>query len=179
MPLSKNITPALVDSLYYESMALAEEARAHFSDTGTRDLANTVLSPTRQVELSCESLKVTTRLMHSIAWLLNRKAYFAGELSERQLRAASNDLGQAASSDPDVVATLDPHSRYLVKASEEIFARIERMEERFQQDRLQKMAVDTRLSPALAMQDYLRSSLRSRHFGVVEPDCGCGASACA
>lgn len=135
----------------------------HFSDAGARDLADTVLSPARQVELSCESLKVTTRLMHSIAWLLNRKAYFSGELTERQLRANGHLLGQAAESDPAVVATLDPQSRYLVRASADLFARIARMEQRFRAHELassDSLANDALTSPALAIQQQLRASLQ-------------------
>lgn len=173
MTASTDITPALVDALYHESMELAEEARLHFSDNGNRDLADTVLSPVRQVELSCESLKVTTRLMHSIAWLLNRKAYFSGELTERQLRANGHLLGEAGDSDPAVVATLDPQSRYLVKASADLFARIARMEDRFRSQALTTSeamydssgannngANSTGSSPALDMQQQLRASLQ-------------------
>ncbi|MEM1132192.1 MAG: DUF1465 family protein [Pseudomonadota bacterium] len=177
MSHSTNITPALVDSLYHESMELAEEARIHFSDEGTRDLANTVLSPARQVELSCESLKVTTRLMHSIAWLLNRKAYFEGELTERQLRSAGYVLGEAEPSDPVIVATLDPHSRYLVKASEDLLARIERMERRFRKQGDCEVSDVENFSPALAMQEYLRSTLQTQDSGCVTADCICSVTA--
>ncbi|MEO1046172.1 MAG: DUF1465 family protein [Pseudomonadota bacterium] len=160
---STDITPALVDALYHESMELAEEARAHFSDNGPRDLAETVLSPAHQVELSCESLKVTTRLMHAIAWLLNRKAFFSGELTERQLRANGHLLGEVGESDPVIVARLDPQSRYLVSASQDLFARIARMEQRFRtqgQMTGQAMGDSATTSPALEIQQRLRASLQ-------------------
>ena len=57
------LTPLLVDSLYIEAMLLADEARACFD----RSFDAGHLSPEISVAFSCESLKVTTRLMHSIA----------------------------------------------------------------------------------------------------------------
>jgi regulator of CtrA degradation len=73
------LTPKLVDALYTEAMILADEARSYFD----RDPLSGGFAPEVSVAFSCESLKVTTRLMHSIAWLLNQKALRAGELSQR------------------------------------------------------------------------------------------------
>ncbi|WP_368737004.1 DUF1465 family protein, partial [Janibacter hoylei] len=39
-----------------------------------------------RLALSTEGLKTTTRMMHILAWLLNQRAYFSGELSEGQVR---------------------------------------------------------------------------------------------
>lgn len=161
---ARDLTPALVDSLYLEAMLLAEEARDHFGNGDINAVADAVLSPSRKVELSCESLKVTTRLMHSIAWLLNRKAYFAGELTERQLRQQQRLLGRSSDSDPAVIASLDPQSRYLVHASQELFARLQRLEDRqiAQRDVYDSTASGddpATSSPARAMQQRLRASL--------------------
>ncbi len=161
---ARDVTPDLVDALYIEAMLLAEEAREHFSNTNIDAIAETFLAPVRKVELSCESLKVTTRLMHAIAWLLNRKAYFAGEITERQLRNHSRMLGRANESEPDVIATLDPQSRYLVHASQELFDRLKRLEERqmniSQTDNSNALPVATeQASPVREMQEKLRQSL--------------------
>ena len=64
----RQLTPKLIDGLYVEAMVLADEARSYF-DTGGRD-DRLALDPLDRVGFSCESLKVTTRLMHVIAWLL-------------------------------------------------------------------------------------------------------------
>src|SRR5688572_3028039 len=56
------ITPRLVDSFYTEAMLLADEARAYFDDAGRDDRTN--LDPFVRVSFACESLKVTTRIMH-------------------------------------------------------------------------------------------------------------------
>lgn len=55
----------LVDSLYVEAMVLADEARGYFDQLG-RDERD-ALEALSRVAFSCESLKVTTRLMHVIA----------------------------------------------------------------------------------------------------------------
>lgn len=68
----------LIDALYTEAMVLADEARSYF-DVAGRDEREMLDAMTR-VLFSCESLKVTTRLMHVIAWLLTQRAVNAGEL---------------------------------------------------------------------------------------------------
>jgi regulator of CtrA degradation len=70
------LTPKLIEALYTEAMVLADEARSYFDCESLHH----GLSPEVSVAFSCESLKVTTRLMHSIAWLLDQKAIAAGEI---------------------------------------------------------------------------------------------------
>ena len=59
------LTAKLVDGLYVEAMVLADEARAYFDRAASDD--RLALDPVDRVGFSCESLKVTTRLMHLIA----------------------------------------------------------------------------------------------------------------
>ena len=84
------ITSRLIDALYTEAMLLADEARSYFDDAG-RDERST-LQPFARVGFACESLKVTTRLMHIIAWLLTRRAVEAGELSRHEARDPARRL---------------------------------------------------------------------------------------
>src|SRR5687767_15671787 len=98
------ITPRLIDSLYTEAMLLADEARAYFDETG-RDERNT-LEPFARVGFACESLKVTTRIMHIVAWLLTQRAVETGEIAERDGRRPERRLGHASDSDPLVVEQL-------------------------------------------------------------------------
>src|SRR5918998_3453475 len=79
---SSALTPKLIDSLYVEAMVLADEARSYFDSCGRDD--RLALDPVDRVGFSCESLKVTTRLMHVIAWLLTQRAVAAGELTSAQ-----------------------------------------------------------------------------------------------
>src|SRR3954451_16678988 len=91
------LTPRLVDSLYTEAMLLADEARSYFDRHGREDRDR--LDPILRVGFSCESLKVTTRLMHVIAWLLTQRAVESGELTALQARKSSRRLGEAPDSD--------------------------------------------------------------------------------
>ena len=121
------ITPKLVDSLYVEAMVLADEARSYFDREGREDRMK--LDPIVRVGFSCESLKVTTRLMHVVAWLLTQRAVEAGEISAARARAPARRLGEAPASDPALLDKLPESALSLVHASEELHARVKRLEE--------------------------------------------------
>ena len=121
------MTPKLIDSLYTEAMLLADEARGYFDRQGKEE--RMALDPLIRVGFSCESLKVTTRLMHVIAWLLTQRAVEAGELTPSQARTPSRRLGEAAESDPVLLAKLPANALSLVHASQELYARVQRLEE--------------------------------------------------
>jgi len=120
------LTPKLIDGLYVEAMVLADEARSYF-DTGGRDDRLT-LDPLDRVGFSCESLKVTTRLMHVIAWLLTQRAVAAGELDREQAGTAERRLGPAADTDEALAARLPPAALDLIRASEELYGRVGRLD---------------------------------------------------
>jgi regulator of CtrA degradation len=121
------ITSRLVDSLYTEAMLLADEARSYFDDAG-RDERST-LEPFARVGFACESLKVTTRIMHIVAWLLTQRAIESGEIPMREGRRPERRLGHAQESDPVVIATLPPSARKLINASADLYARVKRLDE--------------------------------------------------
>lgn len=114
-----NLSPKIVESLYVEALDLADDVRAAFDLAGRLDIAAADEDLAR-VALSCEALRATTRMMHAIAWLLNQRAYFAGELSEFQLRhhgrlppgQPSGDAGQLAMLGSDLVALIDRTERF-------------------------------------------------------------------
>src|SRR5438094_2614968 len=122
-----HLTAKLVDSLYVEAMVLADEARSYFDSRG-RDERLT-LDPMLRVGFSCESLKVTTRLMHVIAWLLTQRAVEAGKLSHVQARRPVRRLGNAPDSDEELVARLPGDAVQLIEASRDLYARIKRLED--------------------------------------------------
>ncbi len=121
------LTPKLIDSLYVEAMVLADEARSYFDRTGREDRLS--LDPIERVGFSCESLKVTTRLMHVIAWLLTQRAVEAGELSPAQARTPARRLGDASESDPTLLDKLPDGALSLVVASQELYARVRRLDD--------------------------------------------------
>ena len=121
------MTPKLIDSLYVEAMVLADEARSYFDRDGREDRLE--LEPMARVGFSCESLKVTTRLMHVIAWLLTQRAVEAGEIRRAQARAPTRSLGQAPPSDAALLDKLPRSALSLIQASQELYARVKRLEE--------------------------------------------------
>ena len=120
------ITPRLVDALYTEAMLLADEARAYFDDVGKGD--RLMLEPFARVGFACESLKVTTRIMHIVAWLLTQRAIETGELHQVEGRRPERRLGHATTSDAGVLEQMPPAAQRLIMASSDLYARIERLD---------------------------------------------------
>jgi regulator of CtrA degradation len=121
------LTPRLIGSLYTEAMLLADEARSYFDRQGREE--KDALEPMLRVGFSCESLKVTTRLMHVIAWLLTQRAVEAGEISPALASRPARRLGEAPQTDEEIVARLPATAQALIEASRDLYARVERLEE--------------------------------------------------
>src|SRR5690348_17600211 len=126
-PAQARITSRLIDSLYTEAMLLADEARSYFDDAGRED--RSTLEPFARVGFACESLKVTTRIMHIVAWLLTQRAIESGEIPNREGRRPERRLGHAKDSDPAVLAQLPDAAQRLITASGELYARVKRIDE--------------------------------------------------
>ena len=144
------ITPRLVDALYTEAMVLADEARAYFDDVGKEE--RLTLEPFARVGFACESLKVTTRIMHIVAWLLTQRAIESGDVPQRDGRRVERRLGHAQDSDALVVAQLPDSARKLILASSELYARVKRIDE-------VGLSNDTAQSPARALMGRLERGL--------------------
>lgn len=116
----------LVDALYVEAMLLADEARSYFDMNGREE--RDALPPLHRVGFSCESLRVTTRLMHIIAWLLTRRAVDAGEIDEAQASAPERRLGRSQGHDSETVAALPEAARQIIAATADLYGRVARMD---------------------------------------------------
>lgn len=126
-PHRAELTPRLIDSLYVEAMVLADEARSYFDTTARED--RLALGAVDRVALSCESLKVTTRLMHVIAWLLTQRAVAAGELTRAQAGETDRRLGAAPPSEAALLPRLPEAAADLIRSSEELYDRVRRIDE--------------------------------------------------
>jgi len=122
-----NLNRPIVETLYTEALILADEVRAAFDLSGRLDSASENEDLAR-IAMSCEALRTTTRMMHIIAWLLNQRAYFNGEISELALRRHGRLPSKTAKSDPEQLAMIDPDIRDLVLTTERLYARIERLD---------------------------------------------------
>ncbi|PZT90523.1 MAG: DUF1465 domain-containing protein [Citromicrobium sp.] len=120
------LTRQVVETLYADALMLSDEARAIF-DLRRRDARPGEYADAELLALSVEGLRTTTRIMHVLAWLLNRRAWFSGELTQAQLDKVGK-LEQDRPSDPVNLAQLDPATRALIAESERLHARVARLD---------------------------------------------------
>ena len=144
------ITPRLVNAFYTEAMVLADEARAYFDQAGRH--ARDGLDPFGRVGFACESLKVTTRIMHIVAWLLTQRAIESGEIPHRQGQRPERRLGHANDSDPAIVAQLPDAAQRLIGSSADLYSRVKRLDDG-------TMFADPVQSPARALMGQLERGL--------------------
>ena len=124
-----SINPRIIEGLYCEALVLSDDVRGAFALSGRMDATGEAASEEDDVRvaLSCEALRTTTRMMHALAWLLNHRAYFSGELSEFQLRRYGK-LADFPESELARLALLDAPTRELVTATERFHARLKRLD---------------------------------------------------
>ncbi|ODT00347.1 MAG: AraC family transcriptional regulator [Erythrobacter sp. SCN 62-14] len=149
MPRTTNLSRPIIEALYTEALILADDVRGVFA-LGTQGPVGTEDAMAR-LALSTEGLKTTTRMMHVLAWLLNQRALFAGEINETQMRrhgALPPDRG----SDPEYLALLEPETRALIIETEQLHRRIARLDEAWRQ-RFEMH------SPARAFQERIEREL--------------------
>ena len=144
------ITPRLIDALYTEAMLLADEARSYFDDSGHSDRVQ--LDPFTRVTFACESLKVTTRIMHIVAWLLTQRAIESGEIQFAEGRRPERRLGHAQASDTEIVSRLPEAAQRLVNSSSDLYVRVKRLDDG-------SLASEPPLSPARALMGRLERGL--------------------
>src|SRR4051794_19647849 len=150
-----HITSRLIDSLYTEAMLLADEARSYFDHAGRAD--RSTLDPFIRVGFACESLKVTTRIMHIVAWLLTQRAIESGEIPDRDGLRPERRLGHAQDSDPAVVDQLPDAAQRLINASADLYARVKRLDQG-------TLEAEVPQSPARALMGRLERGLGGGSF---------------
>jgi regulator of CtrA degradation len=174
--VDRRLSQSLIDSLYGDALILADEARAWFdrargpetaaSDIdAARDLSLLEESddplfdwagrhdPALRIALSCESLRLTTRLMHIIAWLLLQRAIAAGELSASAALDPTNRLGPSPDCDPLIHEALPLGARRLIETSIRLYARVGQVEAGMMAD------ADPSIHPVHAMFDRLTATI--------------------
>lgn len=162
-----SLNPRIVEALYTEALVLADAARSRFDDLrqaagGTVQFARLVRTgPDRtsdsgrncgpdDVEVMCEALRTTTRVMHCLAWLLNHRAWFAGQISAVQLRRHGRLISHFPASDSMIVDRLPHDLAALVHQSERLYARIQRLEQAWRNETPAQPGAIERLRERLA-----------------------------
>lgn len=126
MARTTNLSRPIIEALYTEALVLADEVRAVFA-LGTRE-PEAGEEPSARLALSTEGLKTTTRMMHILAWLLNQRAFFSGELSENQVKQHGT-LPADRLAEPTALVALEPETRQLIAETERLHERIARLDE--------------------------------------------------
>lgn len=127
---TNTISETVIEDLYIEALALADEARAAFSMRGNgRDepFGEGGQQDEVRLALSIEGLRTTTRVMHVLAWVLNQRAYLSGELTHKQLMLHCA-LDDDRPSDPHNMALLELSTRALIRDTERLHARAARLD---------------------------------------------------
>ncbi|MBV7265018.1 DUF1465 family protein [Erythrobacter ani] len=130
MARTSNLSRPIIEALYSEALVLADEVRAVFA-LGTREPALDEDASVR-LALSTEGLKTTTRMMHLLAWLLNQRAFFSGELTDNQVRN-HGALPPDRPADPAQLDMLEPETRALIAETEALHGRIARLDRAWRQ----------------------------------------------
>ena len=134
----RNISREIVEDLYTQALVLSDDARAAFD---LRLQGNSVSGNEKtRVALSIEGLRTTTRLMHVLAWLLNQRAYMAGELSDKQLDHSCT-LPEEREADIENLARLDQSTCALIAESERLHARVARLDRHWREKATADMPV--------------------------------------
>jgi len=149
---TNSLSRPIVEALYTEALVLADEVRAVFA-LGTKD-AGVGENNAVRLALSTEGLKTTTRMMHVLAWLLNQRAFFSGELSDSQVRR-HGELPDDRPSDPKQLDLLEPETCELIEETERLHRRIARLDDAWRQ-RFEMT------SPARAFQDRIGREFEAR-----------------
>jgi regulator of CtrA degradation len=151
MPLMQSLNPRIVEALHAQALGLADAVRVRFERLGQETAGSGLADEDLQrVQVSCEALRTTTRVMHCLAWLLNHRAHFAGELSELQLRRHGRLIANFPASDHDVVASLPEDVQTLVHESERLYERIQRLEQAWRSESVASAGAVQRLRERLA-----------------------------
>lgn len=139
MAFIPSLNPRIIEALHIDAFTLADRVRACFEALRhqtsmskmrkvSQDSALDHDEDLARVSLNCEALRATTRVMHCLAWLLNQRAFFAGELSELQLRRHGRLIANFPLSDPKILADLPLEAQACILESERLYGRIQRLE---------------------------------------------------
>ncbi len=120
-----NLNPRIIEALYHEGLTLSDEVRTMF---GLKQPGGVDADEGYRLAFSCEALRTTTRMMHAMAWLLNHRAYFMGEITEFQLRRHGRIVTRLPEAAPGRIALLDPPVQELIRSTELFYARLVRLD---------------------------------------------------
>jgi len=140
-------TVTFFDRTYGEAFGLLEEARDYLADRQQREIES--LPPSVQLVVSCETMRLTTRLVQVMAWLLVQRAVQAGEIHAEEADRPERRLGGhdiCTKPGPWDLSDLPRRLRLLLDRSEALYNRVARLDEmvhiRISQCRAERLAAE-------------------------------------
>jgi len=118
------------DRTYEEAFDLLVEARDYLADRQWQDAEG--LAPVTRLILSCETMRLTTRLVQVMAWLMVQRAVHAGEMRPEEADRPERRLGGheiCADQGPWDLSELPPRLRRLLDRSRTLYNRVARLDE--------------------------------------------------
>ncbi|MEQ9641229.1 MAG: DUF1465 family protein [Alphaproteobacteria bacterium] len=115
--------------LFDEALTLVRDSRDYIAQRGRDD--SRALPPAGGLAYSVETMRLTTRMTHIMAWLLMQRAYAEGEYEDAPVEAGAMRLGGAdvCLGEPVVEAELPSALAELMRRSERLFRRIQRLDD--------------------------------------------------
>jgi len=134
---SASVKTAFFGRTYDEAMGLLVEARNYVAVNELRALP--ILTPSDRLLLCCETMRLTTRLTHIMAWLLAQRAVHAGEITLAESAEEPYVLGGAKTclTVTEEVARLgDQWLITLLERSHRLYVRVSRLDEMVKREAL-------------------------------------------
>lgn len=131
-PVARQATPdtqlLFLPGVFNETLSLLFDAHHYFQSRGSEEQAS--IEPSLRMNYSQEMTRVTMRLTSVMAWLMVRRAVYAGRIDEDKaadsyrLDGADVCLEQA----PEVLANMPYYLNYLSARSHDVYTRIHRLD---------------------------------------------------
>ncbi len=121
---------AFFSKTYDEATSLLVEARDYLAAEERGDRAR--LEVGDRLRLTCETTRLTSRLTHIMAWLLARRAIFAGELTAVEAACPPYLLERdetLADGDPTAYQNLPKNLSRLMDRSHRLYIRVARLDD--------------------------------------------------
>jgi regulator of CtrA degradation len=115
---------------YDEAFDLTVEARDYFAGSGQADSRR--LEDREKLIASCESMRITSRLIQVMAWLMMQRALYEGEIDFEEACAEYNRLsggGVCLDNHSEMDETLPSRLRSLLARSYRLYLRIDRLDQ--------------------------------------------------
>ena len=132
-PVARQAAPdnqlLFLPGVFNETLSLLFDAHHYFQSRGGEDQAS--ITPDLRVTYANEMTRVTMRLTSVMAWLMVRRAIYAGRIDEDKA-ADSYRLDGAEiclHHMPDVLANMPYYLNYLSERSHEVYTRVHRLDQ--------------------------------------------------